>query len=322
MVSLLHNNPATAAARIFCNNLLVALRCAVVHPKHRIGLQDIVLPLGLFALSLPSLAQDTSQPNNSPAASPPAAAPVSNTPPTPHNPTTPTTPQLHVPGGELLSRTGARVVFSLTFDSTPSQDLSSGDSVLLALPEKDFSPKPLQASWQLDPLERAFELRIIKTLSLPLKPTGRIERAFLSHERISPALTPEQLQIPDSLSKNAFENWSATFQTTQTPAGWRSKRWARGVFADDAELLTPFAKGSKVVSWTLSDSITLAGIGSRRVWDPRDRSFVVSAEAGFFISPVTDFQLGYQLLETSMKQGVLMPNLSSDSLFARFQLRF
>ena len=280
-----------------------------------------MLALGLFALSLPSLAQGTSQPNNSPAAAPPAT-PAKLTTSASHASTPPTTPQIHVPGGELLARTGARVVFSLTFDSTHSQDLSSGDSVLLALPEKDFSSEPLQASWQLDPVERAFELRIIKTLSLPLKPTGRIERAFLSHERISPALTPEQLQIPDSLSKNALENWSAAPPTTQTPAGWHSNRWARGVFADDAELLTPFAKGSKVVSWTLSDSITLAGIGSRRVWDPRDRSFVVSAEAGFFISPETDFQLGYQLLETSMNQGVLMPSLSRDSLFARFQLRF
>lgn len=99
----------------------------------------------------------------------------------------------------------------------------------------------------------------------------------------------------------------------------RMDAWSRGVFSRDAEQLTPLTKGRSVVAWHVADGITLSGVGSRRVWDDRNRSFVLSAEAGFDLSPGVGFQLGYEVLQAS---AVSTAGSEGESLFARLQLRF
>ncbi|MBK7404917.1 MAG: hypothetical protein IPJ41_09860 [Phycisphaerales bacterium] len=95
--------------------------------------------------------------------------------------------------------------------------------------------------------------------------------------------------------------------------------WARSVFDRDAAQLTPFTPGSRVVAWQLAEGITLSGVGSRRVWNDRDRALVLSAEAGFDLSPSVGFQLGYEVLQAS---AVSSSDSRGEALFARLQLRF
>ncbi len=98
-------------------------------------------------------------------------------------------------------------------------------------------------------------------------------------------------------------------------------RWTRSVYSQDAGQLTPLTPGQEVLSWELVDGFTLAGVGSRRLFTDRSRAFVLSAEAGFDLSPHAGLQFGYELLQTSAG-GALPDNAGGDSLFARFQLRF
>lgn len=105
------------------------------------------------------------------------------------------------------------------------------------------------------------------------------------------------------------------------PGGDFVDYWTSSTFADDAELLTPFSQGHEVLSWDLGERLTLAGVGSRRVWDDRNRAFIVSAEAGFNFSSRAGLQVGYELIETSVETGLGSP-ASGDSVFARFQIRF
>lgn len=97
--------------------------------------------------------------------------------------------------------------------------------------------------------------------------------------------------------------------------------WATGLFSRDAELLTPFAPGRELVSWDLNDRVSLSSVGSRRVWDYRDRAFILAAEAGFQFSHRAGLHVGYEMLQASADGG-LSGDIEGEALFARFQLRF
>lgn len=101
----------------------------------------------------------------------------------------------------------------------------------------------------------------------------------------------------------------------------RTDRWATGLFSRDAELLTPLASGQELLSWDLTERLTLSSVGSRRVWDYRDCAFVVSAEAGLRLSPRAGLHVGYEVLQASTTEG-FAPDVGGESLFARLQLRF
>lgn len=101
----------------------------------------------------------------------------------------------------------------------------------------------------------------------------------------------------------------------------QAERWTRSVYSQDAEQLTSLTPGKEMFSWELTDDITLAGVGTRRLFTDRSRAFVVSAEAGFDLSPHAGLMVGYELLQTS-STGALPDNPGGDALFARFQLRF
>ncbi len=214
-----------------------------------------------------------------------------------------------------LSITGARVVFDPVPRPLPENDAVTGTD----RPQADL-PVSSAAAWPDAPSTPSV------SLTQPSLPTSSASAAIddlidtiLSHDDItSAALSQDGLTMGDAFSLENDPPTSHPLAQSET----RIDRWSRSVFADDAALLTPFARGSEMISWNLSEAITLAGVGSRRVWDPRDRAFVLSAEAGFTLSPETGFQVGYQLLQTSLNEGVVMPDLSRDSLFARFQLRF
>lgn len=101
----------------------------------------------------------------------------------------------------------------------------------------------------------------------------------------------------------------------------RADRWARGLFASDAENLTPLGEGHRVLSFDVARGLSVHGVGSRRVWTERDRTYVLSAEAGLDVSSRIGFSIGYELFQASAGEDV-SPELESDSLFARFRLRF
>lgn len=104
------------------------------------------------------------------------------------------------------------------------------------------------------------------------------------------------------------------------PLRARTDGWATGPFSRDAELLTPLAPGQEILSWDLTDRLTLAGVGGSRVWDYRDREFVLSAEAGLRLSARAGLHFGYELFQASTVS--MTPDLGGESVFARFQLRF
>jgi hypothetical protein len=104
------------------------------------------------------------------------------------------------------------------------------------------------------------------------------------------------------------------------PLRARTDRWATGLFSRDAELLTPLAPGREFLSWELTDRLTLSGVGGSRVWDYREREFVVSAEAGWQLSGRAGLHLGYEVLQASSAS--MSPDVAGESIFARFQLRF
>ncbi|VAX40730.1 hypothetical protein MNBD_PLANCTO03-2213 [hydrothermal vent metagenome] len=126
--------------------------------------------------------------------------------------------------------------------------------------------------------------------------------------------------MPDSAADLAAHFALGTATDSRRPASL-TDRWTRSIFSEDAGQLTSLTPGSQLFSWELTDDITLAGVGARRLFTDRDRAFVVSAEAGFDLSPRVGLQVGYELLQTSAG-GTLPDDAGGDSLFARFQLRF
>lgn len=102
----------------------------------------------------------------------------------------------------------------------------------------------------------------------------------------------------------------------------RTDRWATGLFSRDAALLTPLAPGREFLTWALTERLTLASVASPRVWDYRERAFVVSAEAGLKLSPTAGLHVGYELLQATTVGGFAPDVVGGESLFARFQVRF
>lgn len=89
----------------------------------------------------------------------------------------------------------------------------------------------------------------------------------------------------------------------------------------EASQLTLLSGGKQMFAFEVADGLTLAGVGSRRLWTERDRAFVVAAEAGWQLTPRAGLHLGYEVLQTPTG-GALPPSAGGDSIFARFQLRF
>ncbi|HZW09377.1 MAG TPA: hypothetical protein VFF69_05680 [Phycisphaerales bacterium] len=130
------------------------------------------------------------------------------------------------------------------------------------------------------------------------------------------AATAPQPGLDDPISPfDAFAERAAL-----DPLRARTDRWTTGLFSRDAELLTPLAPGRELLSWELTDRLKLSGVGGSRVWDYREREFVVSAEAGWQLSARAGLHLGYEVLQASSAS--MSPDVSGESIFARFQLRF
>ena len=94
-----------------------------------------------------------------------------------------------------------------------------------------------------------------------------------------------------------------------------------GVFGVEAAQLTPLSGGKEMFSLEVAQGLTLAGVGSRRMWTERDRAFVLAAEAGWQLSPYAGLHVGYEVLQTPLG-GAMPEDAGGDSIFARFQLRF
>lgn len=94
-----------------------------------------------------------------------------------------------------------------------------------------------------------------------------------------------------------------------------------GEFGAEAAQLTPLSGGKEMFAFEVAEGFTFSGVGSRRMWTERDRAFVLSAEAGWKLSPEAGFHLGYEVFQAPLG-GILPEDAGSDSIFARFQLRF
>ena len=94
-----------------------------------------------------------------------------------------------------------------------------------------------------------------------------------------------------------------------------------GVFGVEAAQLTPLTGGKQMFALEVAEGLTLAGIGSRRMWTERDRAFVLAAEAEWQFTPYAGLHVGYEVLQAPLG-GELPDDAGGDSIFARFQLRF
>jgi|GEM_PF-3592556 len=94
-----------------------------------------------------------------------------------------------------------------------------------------------------------------------------------------------------------------------------------GVFGVEASQLTPLTGGKEMFSLEVAQGLTLAGVGSRRMWTERDRAFVIAAEAGWKLTPYAGLHVGYEVLQAPLG-GAMPEDAGGDSIFARFQLRF
>ncbi|MFG0241777.1 MAG: hypothetical protein ACF8R9_03210 [Phycisphaerales bacterium JB054] len=94
-----------------------------------------------------------------------------------------------------------------------------------------------------------------------------------------------------------------------------------GVFGVEAAQLTPLTGGKEMFSLEVAHGLTLAGVGSRRMWTERDRAFVLAAEAGWKLTHYAGLHVGYEVLQTPLG-GAMPEDAGGDSIFARFQLRF
>lgn len=146
--------------------------------------------------------------------------------------------------------------------------------------------------------------------------------------RPDPLLPLDDEETPESVAAEAAHaDWTppevlptlAVESESPTPAATLVLH--HGPFSVDAREVTPLVAGKRVFAWELGDGVTLAGVGSRRIWTERTRSYVLSAEAALRLSPHAGLAIGYELLQAS--SGGPLPNAAeAESIFARFQLRF
>ena len=206
----------------------------------------------------------------------------------------------------------------LQFDPQPPPTDERAAFILTAGPSGDNTPNAAEVS------PPVWTLVVDRVLPEHPAPTSGAGVPSPVHSPLPPDLWMLDHWIP-SLMPDPAADLAAHFEFNETADSRATlslaDRWTRSIFSQEAGQLTSLTPGSQLFSWELTDDITLAGVGARRLFTDRDRAFVVSAEAGFVISPRAGLQVGYELLQTSAG-GTLPDDAGGDSLFARFQLRF
>ncbi len=139
---------------------------------------------------------------------------------------------------------------------------------------------------------------------------------------LSPTFDQPQPEAPDlPESDTSADRLSAAFTRTEPRQVALNASPLPDTGLDDDRSLSALAS-QELVRWDVGRSAYISGLGQRRRPDQDTLAFVLSAEAGFDLTPRAGLSIGYEVFRATDSGERSFSDTLDEGLFAQFRLRF